>query len=173
MLLSDCFQLGVITKTHGTKGELQVTIDSDTPESYKNVESVLLLINKELVPFFLEQWQLSGSRAIAKFEEIDSPEKAAGLVHLEVYLPDSMLPGLGEGKYYFHDLVGMDAFDGDTSVGTITNVYNLPGHDLLAIDHQGKEVLVPMTDAIISAVDTRSRKVLLNLPEGLLDLYLE
>lgn len=173
MLLSDCFQLGVITKTHGTKGDLQIWIDSDDPEHYRKLESVLLLQNNELVPFFLERWQISASKAIAHFEGIDSIEQAAKLIKTEVFLPESFLPELDEGQFFFHDLVGMVAFDHGSELGPVTNVYNLPGHDVLAIDLKGKEALVPLSDEIVKKVDTKKKQVHLDLPEGLLDIYLD
>lgn len=173
MTLSDCFQLGVITKAHGLHGEVQILIDSDEPENYKKLESVLLLINNELVPFFLKNWQLNGTKAIARFEEVDSLEKASKLPHTEVYLPDSLLPKLDDDQYYYHDLVGLHAFEEDKELGIVSNVYNLPGHDLLAVMVNDKEVLVPISDEVIRKVDISGQKILLQLPHGLLDIYLE
>lgn len=173
MRLSDCFQLGVITKTHGTKGDVQVWIDSDNPAHYKNLESVLLLVNNELVPFFLEQWQLSGKKAIAHFDEVVSLDDASKLVGTEVYLPESRLPALGDGQYYYHDLVGLDAMEDGKLLGPVTNVLNFPGHDVLTIECKGKEVLVPITDEIVKKVDLKNKTVEMQLPAGLLEIYLE
>jgi 16S rRNA processing protein RimM len=173
MHLDDCFQLGVITKTHGTKGDVQVWIDSDDPGHYKNLESVLLLINNELVPFFLEQWSLNGKKAIARFDEVRSLDAAEKLAGTEVYLPESSLPELTDGQYFFHDLVGLEAVEDDKVLGIISNILNFPGHDVLTIDCQGKEVLVPISDDIIKSVDLKAKSVTLQLPPGLLDIYLD
>ncbi|MEQ9373876.1 MAG: ribosome maturation factor RimM [Imperialibacter sp.] len=173
MHLDDCFQLGVITKTHGTKGDVQVWIDSDNPGHYKNLESVLLLINNELVPFFLEHWSLNGKKAIARFDEVRSLDAADKLAGTEVYLPESSLPELSDGQYFFHNLVGLEAVEDGKVLGTISNILNFPGHDVLAIDCQGKEVLVPISDDIIKAVDLKAKSVTLQLPPGLLDIYLD
>ncbi len=173
MLVSDCFQLGVITKAHGLRGEVQLLIDADEPDNYKKLESVLLLINNELVPFFLKAWQLSGSKAIAHFEEIDSLEKAERLVSTEVYLPDTFLPELADDQYYYHDLVGLTAYDKNEELGVVANVYNLPGHDILSVVVNEKEVLVPISDEVIKKVDLKAGTLFLELPDGLLDIYLE
>ncbi len=173
MNLSDCFQLGVITKAHGTKGDVQVWIDSDNPAHYKNLESVLLLINNELVPFFLDHWSLNGKKAIARFDEVNSIEAAEKLAGVEIYLPEDRLPALSEGQYYFHDLVGLQAFEDGKALGAITNILNFPGHDVMTIDHKGKEVLVPIHDEVIKSVDLKAGYVNLQLPPGLLDVYLD
>lgn len=172
MLLSDCFQLGVITKAHGLHGEVQIAIDADEPQRYEKLESVLLLINNELVPFFLKDWKLNGSKVIARFDEINTLEKAEQLTNTEVYLPDSFLAPLSDDQYYYHDLVGLTAVENERELGLVSNIYNLPGHDLLAIDVKGKEALVPISTEIIKSVDQKAKRIYLELPEGLLDIYL-
>ena len=52
-------------------------------------------------------------------------------------------------------------------------IYDLETQDLLGVTHQGKEVLIPIQDGIISRVDKAAKKVYCQLPEGLLDIYLE
>jgi len=151
---------------------VQVWIDSDEPAHYKNLESVLLLINNELVPFFLAHWQVSGTKAIAHFEEIESIDAATKLVGTEVYLPETSLPALDDGQYYFHDLVGMNAFEDEVLIGLVVNILNFPGHDVLTIDHNGHEVLVPITDEIVREVNLKTKSVKLQLPPGLLDVYI-
>ena len=76
MTKDNCFELGKITKTHGLKGEVVLWLDVDFPEDYEDLESILLEERGELVPYFMESYRLSGNRAIVKFEDIDTFEKA-------------------------------------------------------------------------------------------------
>ena len=80
MLKESCFSLGKITKLHGYKGAVILHIDSSTPEYFKDLESVLLEIGTELVPFFFaERGKLNGKKLVVKFEDI-RPEEAPRIV---------------------------------------------------------------------------------------------
>ncbi len=173
MRVDDCYQLGYVIKTHGLRGEVQLFLDVDDPSEYTELESMFVMQKQALVPFFLEYIQVSGKKAIGKFEDIDSIESASELVACEIYLPLNNLPELEEGQYYFHQLVGMTMMEGDKEIGKVLEVYEASAQNLISVDHQGKEVLVPILDEIIQKVDREKKEVQVKLPEGLLDIYLE
>lgn len=173
MGVDDCYQLGYVIKTHGLKGEIQVFLDVDVPQQYKNLESIFVLRNNSLVPFFLEYIQINGNKALVKIDEIDDIEMAKSLVSSEVYLPLSFLPELNKDQFYFHEIIGFDLLDGNTPIGKIKNVYTLSPQNLIEVDHQGIEVLVPLNDEVVKTVDKKAKKVIAELPDGLLDVYLD
>jgi 16S rRNA processing protein RimM len=173
MRKDDCYQLGAVIKTHGLHGEVSILLDVDFPEDYQNLESVFLLQSGKLVPFFIDTIQINKGKAIVKFEDINSIEDASILVKAELYLPITSLPTLPEGKYYFHDLTGCEVLEDDKLIGIAKEVIDLNSNQLLSVDSDGKEVLIPMMDEILLSVDTASKKIIVKLPEGLLDLYLE
>lgn len=172
MRVDDCYQLGYVTKTHGLKGEIQIFLDVDVPEVYRNLESMFVLRNNSLVPFFLEHIQISGSKALVKIDEIDHIDDAKDLVSSEIFLPLSFLPELDQDQFYFHEIIGYKLFDGEKLIGEIKNVYTLSPQNLIEVDHNGIEVLIPMNDEIITKVDKEKKKVFANLPDGLLEVYL-
>ena len=164
-----CFSLGKITKLHGYKGAVVLHIDSTTPQYFKNLESVLLEIGSELVPFFfLERGKLNGKKLIVKFEDVQ-PEHASRLVGAQAYLPKEMLPAPKEG-YYDKAIVGFEVFDGPHSIGTIVDVVENTAQNLFVIENQEKEHLVPAVDAFIKNIDNKAKIIYLDLPEGLLEL---
>ncbi len=173
MGFDDCYQLGYIQKTHGLKGSVTAFIDADYPEFYKNLESVLLNEDGSLVPFFITNISISKQQAQLTFEDISSVEQASELVGLELWLPLEVLPPLEEGQFYYHDLIGYDFFDGDTFLGKVTQVYQMSRTNLLGVDYQGTEVLVPMQEDIMGRVHSEEGKIMGNLPEGLIDIYTE
>ena len=80
MLKEQCFLLGKITKLHGYKGAMVLHIDSSTPQYFKELESVFLEFNQELVPFFFaEKGKLNGKKLIVKLEDV-SPEQASRFI---------------------------------------------------------------------------------------------
>lgn len=170
MKQDDCYQLGEVIKTHGLKGEVTLLLDVDFPNEYQNLESVFLLRDGRLVPFFIESIQINYNKALTKFEEIDSIELASELVKSEIYLPLSLLPELPDGEYYFHDLVGCEIFEKNVRIGVVKEVIDLNGNELLNVDHDGKEVLIPLKDEILTKVLIKKKRLEVELPDGLLDL---
>lgn len=173
MKLDDCYQLGWVVKPHGTKGEVSIILDVDNPEEYREMESVFVEINKMLVPFFIEWIRLKGNKALVKFDGLDSLERAEDIQAKKLYLPLSMLPGLEEGQFYYHDIIGYTMEDHVRGViGPVENIYTKAGQDLFAVTCEGREVLVPVTDAWIVGVDHGKKMIFVELPDGLLDVYL-
>lgn len=170
-----CFQLGYVAKVHGLRGEVNVMLDVDYPEDYEDLKHLFLEQRGRLIPFFLEYFVLQpGNKALAKFEELNTIDQVEGLVGSEVYLPLTELQELEEDQYYFHELIGFEVFDETKGlIGPVQIVYDLETQDLLGVTHQGKEVLVPIQDGIILKVDKAAKKVFCQLPEGLLEIYLE
>lgn len=171
MKQDDCYQLGEVIKTHGLKGEVSILLDVDFPNEYQNLESVFLLQNGKLVPFFIESIQINANKAIVKFEDINTLEDASVLVKSGIFLPLSLLPELPNNGYYFHELIDCEVFENNAMIGHVKEVIDLNGNQLLSVVQNGKEVLIPMKEEILKKVDTKSRRIDVELPEGLLDLY--
>ena len=173
MKVEDCYQLGHVIKTHGLKGEVQIKLDVDDPMAYQDLESVFVEQNGILIPFFLEYLDVKAQRSIAKFEDIDDLQHSESLIGQSLFLPLDALPVLPEGEYYFHQLVGMDVFQDDNLLGTISQVYEIPPQNLAALDHKGVEVMIPIHDEFFAKVSVLNNRVDVTLPEGLLELYLD
>ena len=84
-----------------------------------------------------------------------------------------MLPQLEGNQFYYHEIIGFkvqDIYFGE--VGTITGVNDNTAQALFEIDHNGKEVLIPINDDFIKKVDRSTKTVTLDTPEGLINIYL-
>lgn len=173
MDFESCYQLGYVLKTHGLKGELVIEIDADYPEEYSEMESVFVEINKKLVPFFIDHIQLNGSKAIVKFEDISDLSQASKMKGTGIYLPLEVLPDLKDEGYYYHELIGFSVKDINLgSLGIISGFYSSGNQDLLAMNYKGKEVLIPLTDEVVTRVNKKAKTIETSLPDGLLDIYL-
>ncbi len=170
MKKDDCYQLGEVIKTHGLKGEVNITLDVDYPDEYRELESVFLMRNEKLIPFFIESIQINLNKALIKFEDVDSVEDANLLVKSVAYLPLTSLPDLPDDSYYFHDLMGCFVYENKLKIGKVKEVINLNGNELLNVEHEGKEVLIPLKEEILTKVTLKEKRLEVSLPKGLLDL---
>ncbi|MBB6463359.1 ribosome maturation factor RimM [Flammeovirga kamogawensis] len=170
----DCFEFGKITKTHGLKGEVLFFLDVDDPSKYEGIDAVFIERRGNLVPFFLEYLSLHNNRYIAKFEDIDTIEDAEALKDAQLFLPMSALPKLPEGQFYYHDIVDFKVVDQNLGeLGTVSKIYTNSAQDILEMEYKGKEVLIPISDDIILTAELDNKVLNTNLPEGLLDIYME
>ncbi|MCT4624673.1 MAG: ribosome maturation factor RimM [Schleiferiaceae bacterium] len=173
MQKSDCFLLGRITKKHSFKGELVVHLDTDQPEKYQNLESVLLDYRGELVPFFITECLWTGGQKLrVRFEDINNEEEAAKLINCEIFLPLSFLPKLEGNQFYFHEVEGFKAQDEQHGeIGIIEAVSDENFQPLFIIKNQEKEILIPAIDTFIKQIDRENKVVLLSTPDGLIELF--
>lgn len=168
------FYLGRILKPHAAKGALLVHLDVDYPEDYEDMESVFVQMNGQLIPFFVESFDLKhNNRAAISFTDINSIEQASILIGCELYQPVSMLKPLSGNNFYYHEIKGFEVHDNNHGfIGTVTEVLEYPHQAVISVDNKGKEILVPVTDEIIVNVDREKRHIYTNTPEGLVELYL-
>lgn len=169
----NCFELGSITRPHGYAGEVLLFLDTDNPQHYKKLKSLLVELNGQLVPYFVKNIQvLNNNSAIVKLEDVTDLALAEHLVHCKVFLPLEQLPKLKKGEYYLHQVIGFEVIDEEQgSIGTIIQLFEAKGQDMFGIDHKGVEILMPKTDAFIKKVDMDARQMHVLLPEGYIEVF--
>lgn len=174
MKKEDCFYLGTIVGKFSFKGALLAKIESDDLEEYTQMESVFVETPTGLIPFFIENCQLHKSRLLRiKFEGVDTESDAEQLLKCELYLPLDILPKLTGKQFYYHEVTGFEVIDGQKgTIGTIKQINDMGPQPLFVIDHQGTEILVPLHDDLIKKIDRKNTTIHMQLPEGLLDLFL-
>ncbi|QRR03870.1 ribosome maturation factor RimM [Dyadobacter sandarakinus] len=175
MKQDNCYLLGYILRTHGVSGNVVIYLDVDYPEEYEGLESVYVEVKGELVPYFIDDLNIQKqSNAIVAFEDVDTIEKAQALVGNSLYLPLDELAELEGDQFYYHEIKGYQVVDETRGeLGIVREVYSLNGQDLIAMDYQGSEVLIPTADDIVLRADKQQQKLIVNLPEGLLEVYLD
>ncbi len=174
MQKENCFYLGKVVKKYSFKGELLIKLDTDDPEIYEKMESVFVEINKNLIPFFIEKSVLHKSTLLrVKFEDVSTDEDADTLLGSHLYLPLELLPKLTGNQFYYHEIIGFTVIDSRFGeVGTISGVNDSTAQALFEIDNNGTQVLIPVLDDFIKEVDRKNKTILLDTPEGLIELYL-
>ncbi len=175
MQKEECFYLGKIVSKYSFKGEILVKLDTDDPELYQNLESVFVSLGNNLVPFFIDRCRLHKSDLLRiDFEEVKTESDADRIMGSALYLPLHMLPKLTGDKFYFHEVIGftiVDAVHGN--IGTIQSVNDTTAQALFEVQKGDKQLLIPITDQIITKVDRENNTISVATPEGLVALYLD
>ena len=169
-----CFTLGLVSKTQGYKGTLIFRLEVDFPEEYSKLESVYIEKNRKLIPFFIQSIEiLPKGFARVKLEDVDSEEYAKSLVKGTLYLPVDKLPELKSDQFYFHEIVGFEVVDSEEGkLGKIIEYIEIPVNPQLLVDHNGTEVLVPISDNFYRGIDKEKREIYVSLPPGLIEVNL-
>ena len=174
MLKKDCFYLGKIVRKHSFKGEVVIKLDTDEPSLYQNMESVFVEHGKDLIPFFIQSSLLQkGNQLRVRFETVDTEQDADAIMNAGIYLPLAFLPKLKGNKFYYHEIIDFIANDvnyGD--FGVIKGVNDTTAQPLFEIERDGVEILIPMIDEFIKKIDRKGKKVVLDTPPGLIEMYL-
>jgi 16S rRNA processing protein RimM len=175
MQKEECFYLGKIVSKYSFKGEVLVKLDTDDPELYKDMESVFVSLGNNLVPFFIDRCRLHKSDLLRiDFEEVKTESDADRIMGSALYLPLASLPKLTGDKFYYHEVIGftiLDSVHGD--IGIIQSVNDTTAQALFEVKKEDKQLLIPITDEIITKVDRAHKTISVTTPEGLVSLYLD
>ncbi len=159
--------IGRIARAHGLRGELGVQIRTDEPERRFAPGSSVVCGGRTLT---VASSRHHSGRLLVSFEQV-TDRTAAEALHgsvLEAHVDPADLPDDPE-EFYDHQLVGLEARRGDTVVGTVTAVLHLPDQDTLAVDVDGREVLIPFVTELVPVVDVTGGFVTVADVPGLLD----
>ena len=172
---SSCFVLGMLTRIHGIKGELVLFVDADEPERYAQLDTVLVDTAGGLLPYFITTQRPQGDRFVVRIEGVDDVASAQQLAGLKVWLPLNRLPPLGDDALYLHEAPGMEVWNLDRSVwfGRVKRVLEHGPYPLLECDRDGSEVIVQLPAELRLQVDRKANLLCADLPEGLLEVYLD
>jgi 16S rRNA processing protein RimM len=164
--------VGRIARTHGHRGEVVVNPETDFPdERFKPGATLSIWRDGRVEPVVIESVRMHQGRPILRLQGVDTMTAAEQLAGLEVRIPIGSLATLPQGRYYRHDLIGcrVETIDGAT-VGTVQHIESDGGGDRLVVRGTGGEVLIPLAASICVRIDPGTRLIVIDAPEGLLDL---
>lgn len=168
--MEEMLQVGVITSTHGVRGEVKVFPTTDDPARFKKLKKVVLDTGKDTLPLeiqnvkFFKQFVILKFKGIDNINDIEKYKRCPLLVEREDAVP------LEEDEYFIADMIGMDVITEDEAVfGTLKDVMETGANDVYVIDsREHGEVLVPAIKECIVDVDIKARKMKIHLMDGLI-----
>lgn len=159
-------------RTHGLKGEIVAELLTDFPERFEDVDELILVSpagKRDLGQ--LENYRFQKDRVLLKIAGYDDVDRAKELVGYDFAVLESDRIPLEEDEFYDWELEGCTVKVGDKSIGKVRSVMRTGGASLLVVtDASGGEQLVPLAAEIVVKVDKAARVILIDPPEGLLDL---
>lgn len=168
----EVFKIGQFAKPHGIKGELSLVTNSDVLDDAED-PYIVCEMDGILVPFFVEEYRYKSDTVIlVKLEDVNSEADARMFVNKEVYYPlDAVDADDLVGDMTWDSFIGYEITDEHKGyLGKITDVDESTINVLLRVDHEGKEILIPAVEELITDADHEARSLTVSLPEGLLDL---
>ena len=164
-------QAGVITSTHGIRGEVKVFPTTDDAQYFRELKKVYLDTGKEQIPLEIEHVKFFKQFAILKFKGIDNINDIEKYKGKSLMIDREDASPLGEDEYYIGDMIGMDVYTDDPAehFGVLRDVLETGANDVYIIDSDRHgEVFVPAIRQCILRVDTEKNEMHIHLMEGLL-----
>ena len=164
----DVYKIGRLGKAHGVKGEVSFQFDDDIFDTI-DADYLILEIDGILVPFFMEEYRFrNDSLALVKFCDVDTQQRASELTGCDVYFPRSVADEGTEGLS-LSMLVGFDIVDASDNkvVGKIAAIDDSTQNVLFEMEDG---TLIPASDDLITNIDTNRRQIIMQIPEGLLEI---
>ena len=170
-----CFLLGKITKPFSFKGEVVLWMDVDDAAPYIHVTTLWIPQQNILVPYAIESIKANKDRFVVRLSDVTTEDQAKALSGKDVWLPLEEMAPLPSGKFYFHEVRGwtvLNRADGQ-SVGIIVHVVDQGAYPMLEVEFgEGNLGFIPLPEHIHIDVKREEKTLILDLPEGLLDVYL-
>ena len=163
----DVYRIGRLGKAHGVKGEVSFQFTDDIFDSV-DADYLVLDIDGILVPFFMEEYRFrNDSVCLVKFCDIDTQQRAQELTGCDVYFPRALAEEADETPS-LSSLVGFEIVDSDgKAIGTITAIDDTTQNILFELEDG---TLIPANDELIEKIDVNKKEIIMNIPEGLLDI---
>ena len=160
--------VGRIGRAHGVLGEATVQVQTDDPDVRFKVGAKLSLDNGKDLTIRSSRWHnqilLLAFDGVVDRNQIE--ELRDQMISAEVDITS-----LSPGEYHYQQLLGCQVFlQSAELIGEVDEIVKLPGQDLLSVARNGKTVLIPMVKKIIISIDVLTKKIVVNPPEGLLDV---
>lgn len=166
------FKIGKFAASYGLHGELVLQHSLGKKTTLKGLETIFIeQTTDNFLPYFIEKTSIkSETETYIKLEGIDSKEIARKLTPKEAWLEEVDFKRF-TAKAAPIALLGFSMIDGETDLGEIIEVIEQPHQILCTILYKGKEALVPVHEASLIKLDKKNKKVYVDLPEGLLEIY--
>lgn len=169
---ADFILAGKLLRTTGIKSEIILSFDNGLPKDFLNLGTILIDIDGGLVPFFIENIkQKSSTTVVVKLEDVASEAEIKRYISSNFYL--QTLDTIRENEdSYSAEIDGYELYDSENNkVGEIIDYLNIPNNPIIKIlSTEKKELLIPFNDNLIVKISARKKRVIMKIPDGIMDI---
>lgn len=164
-------EVGKIANTHGIKGEVKVIPLTDDPERFTKLRWVYLERNNELERLDIEGVKFLKGMVLLKFKQINDMNAAELVKGMVLKVDRKNAVKLPKDSFFICDLLGCEVLEEDGNrLGTLREVLKTGSNDVYVVEQEGrKDILIPALKSVVKEVDLEQRKLVVVLPEGLVD----
>ena len=169
--MEELFRVGVISNTHGIRGDVKVYPTTDNVRRFDDLKEVILDTGKEQLILHVTSVKYFKNMVILKFKEFDNINDIIPYKGMDLLVTRENAIPLEEGEYYIADIIGSKVItDEDKILGTLTDVLQTGANDVYVVKTKdGKEVLLPSIEECILDRDIENKIVKVHIMKGLLD----
>ena len=170
--MEDLLQVGIITSTHGVRGEVKVYPTTDDPRRFRRLKEVVLDTGREKLNLEIEGVKFFKQFVILKFKGLDNINDIEKYRRKSLYVTRKNAVRLQRDEYFIADLIGLKVQDEDgTELGTVKDVIETGANDVYEVEMaDGRSLLLPAIKQCILNVDVENGMMQVHVLEGLLDL---
>lgn len=168
--MEELLQVGVISSTHGIKGEVKVFPTTDDVNRYKKLKEVWLDTGNEKMLLHPESVKFFKQFVIVKFKEFSSINEIEAYKGKSLYVDRQNAVRLRKDEYFIADLIGLTVLtDEGETFGVMKDVMQTGANDVYVVERQnGDEVLLPAIKECVKEIDMENGKITVHIMEGLL-----
>lgn len=169
--MENLFQVGIISSTHGIKGEVKVFPTTDDEKRFKKLKEVLLDTGKEKICLEIESVKFFKQFVILKFKDYDSINDIEKYKGKSLFVTRENAVKLKKDEYFIADLIGVEVISEDGALkGNLTDVTQTGANDVYVISlEDGRELLLPAIKDCVLDVNLEENRMIIHVLEGLLD----
>lgn len=168
--MEEFFRIGVITSTHGLKGEVKVFPTTDDVNRFKKLKRCILRTPKGDMEVEKRSCKFFKNMVILSFKEFQDINEIEKYKNCELYVRREDAMPLDEDEFYIADVIGMEVYEEDSKLGELEDVLQTGANDVFAVRMtDGKELLIPVIKQCVLDIDYEIRKITVKLMKGMLD----
>lgn len=169
--MNDMLRVGVISSTHGVRGEVKVFPTTDDVRRFKKLKTVLLDVSPAPLTLHIEGVKFFKNMVILKFREFGNVSEVEKYRGRDLLIGRDQAVPLAPNENFIGDLIGLTVVtDAGEVFGAVKDVFSTGANDVYVIDHEGRDYLFPSIPQCILNVDLLAGTVTVHIMDGLLDL---
>ncbi|MDO5156954.1 MAG: ribosome maturation factor RimM [Eubacteriales bacterium] len=169
--MEELLQIGVITSTHGIRGEVKVFPTTDDNKRFKKLKDCFIEYKNEMIPVKAKGCKFFKNMVILQFEGIDNINDVEKYKQCNLYVDREHAVPLDQDEYFMTDLIHMAVInESNEKIGTLNEIIPTGANDVyVVVDDDGKELLIPAIKECILSIDLEKKEMKVHLMKGLVD----